>query len=722
MPNTVLGKVSCVPRGDYSASATYTVLDIAGYQGGSYMALKTVTGVTPSNDGINWMQLSGPGLPGEQGEQGEPGAAAGFGQATATVDESTGTPSVDVTTSGPDTAKVFNFAFSGLKGETGAKGDKGDKGDTGATGPQGVSVIDAEINEAGHLVITLSAGEPIDAGNAVGPTGAKGDTGATGPAGASVSRIERTSGTGAPGTTDTYTVYLTDGSTGGTFQVYNGANGTGSGDFMADGTVPMSGVLQMGGNKITNLGAPGADTDAVRKQDLDAVAAEVDGILDGTTPAHLAPATTVKIGGVIVGDGLSVEADGTVSAESQLPAGGTAGQLLTKTADGEAWQDAPSGLPDGGTTGQILTQGANGPEWADAPDTGVTTFNNRSGAVMPQSGDYTADMVGARGSDWTPTADEVGAVPVSRTINGKALNANITLGAGDVGAVPTTTTVNGKALSGNISLTAGDVGAIANPSGGSDGQMLYKTASGAEWGIPPYIGSMAQLDFAQMKSLHALGVTDLNNVTEPGTYVGIGSGTASYPTISNIPSEVGESPFALNVYSFTGPADSEYTGSNIVIQECFGLSSMTLGSPKVFYRTGHGILGSISSWIDWSLPISAASSTTFIPSPYVTSNNVQDAIDEVQGNVDAAKPVLRTATLTASGWSSNSQTVTVSGVVANSSAQLIYVSPANKASATAWGEAGVFCSAQGANSLTFVCDSVPSANIVVNIAVQEAQT
>lgn len=367
MPNTVLGKVTCVPRGDYSASATYTVLDIAGYQGGSYMALKTVTGVTPSNDGINWMQLSGPGLPGEQGEQGEPGAAAGFGQATATVDETTGTPSVDVTTSGPDTAKVFNFAFSGLKGETGAKGDTGDKGDTGATGPQGVSVIDAEINEVGHLVITLSAGEPIDAGSAVGPAGAKGDTGATGPEGASVDHIDRTSGTGAPGTTDTYTVYLTDGSTGGTFQVYNGANGTGSGDFMADGTVPMSGALQMGGNRITNVGAPAADNDAVRQADLKAVSDEIDHILDGTTPVAIPAATTAKIGGVIVGDGLSVETNGTISADSQLPEGGTNGQILTKTANGETW--------------------------ADPPDTGVTTFNNRSGAVTPRAGDYSADMI-----------------------------------------------------------------------------------------------------------------------------------------------------------------------------------------------------------------------------------------------------------------------------------------------------------------------------------------
>lgn len=367
MANTVLGKVSCVPRGDYSASATYTVLDIAGYQGGSYMALKTVTGVTPSNDGINWMQLSGPGLPGEQGEQGEPGAAAGFGQATATVDESTGTPSVDVTTSGPDTAKVFNFAFSGLKGETGAKGDTGDKGDTGATGPQGVSVTNAQIDGSGHLIITLSAGEPIDAGNAVGPTGAKGDAGATGPEGASVSRIERTSGTGAPGTTDTYTVYLTDGSTGGTFQVYNGANGTGSGDFMADGTVPMSGALQMGGNRITGVGAPTADTDAVRQSDLKAVSDEVDKILDGTTPVAIPAATTAKIGGVIVGDGLSVEANGTISAGSQLPEGGTAGQILTKTASGEAW--------------------------ANPPDTGVITFNGRKGEVIPGEDDYSAAMI-----------------------------------------------------------------------------------------------------------------------------------------------------------------------------------------------------------------------------------------------------------------------------------------------------------------------------------------
>lgn len=67
------------------------------------------------------------------GQQGPAGAAAGFGTPTATVDQTTGTASVTVSASGPDTAKVFAFKFTGIKGE------KGDKGDTGAAGAPGTS-------------------------------------------------------------------------------------------------------------------------------------------------------------------------------------------------------------------------------------------------------------------------------------------------------------------------------------------------------------------------------------------------------------------------------------------------------------------------------------------------------------------------------------------------------------------------------------------------------
>ena len=67
---------------------------------------------------------------GAGGQQGPAGAAAGFGTPTATVDQTTGTASVTVSASGPDTAKVFAFKFTGLKG---------DKGDTGAAGAPGAS-------------------------------------------------------------------------------------------------------------------------------------------------------------------------------------------------------------------------------------------------------------------------------------------------------------------------------------------------------------------------------------------------------------------------------------------------------------------------------------------------------------------------------------------------------------------------------------------------------
>lgn len=249
-----------------------------------------------------------------------------------------------------------------------------------------------------------------------------------------------------------------------------------------DGSVPMTGALDMGGQRVTNVGAPTAGTDVVRQSDLKALSDEIDNVINGTTPVTIPVATEIKAGIVKPGNGMAVTDDGTLN------------NTLT--------------LSDLG---------------------GVPNTRTVNGKALSADINLSAADVGARPTSWTPTAADVGAVPTNRTVNGKALSANISLNASDVGAAT--------------------------------------------------------------------------------------------------------------------PAD-----------------------------------------------------------------------------VNAAKPVLRTATLTTSGWSSNSQTVTVNGVVADTNAQLIYVSPANKGSATAWGEAGVFCSAQGANSLTFVCDSVPSANITVNISIQEAQT
>ena len=113
--------------------------------------------------------------------------------ATATVDDTTGRPQVEVTKSlSPSGSTViFDFAFTGIKGAQGEqgeqgerglqgiqgeKGDKGDTGATGATGPRGPQGPKGDTGETGPRGATGATG-------ATGPQGPKGDTGETGPQG-----------------------------------------------------------------------------------------------------------------------------------------------------------------------------------------------------------------------------------------------------------------------------------------------------------------------------------------------------------------------------------------------------------------------------------------------------------------------------------------------------------------------------------------------------------
>ena len=70
-------------------------------------------------------------------------------------------------------------------------------------------------------------------------------------------------------------------------------------------------------------------------------------------------------------------------------------------------------------------------------------------------------------------------------------------------------------------------------------------------------------------------------------------------------------------------------------------------------------------------------------------------------------------TLTTANWSSNTQTVNVAGVTA-SNAVIVSAAPASYLS---YSEFGVYCSAQGAGTLTFTCDSTPDVNLTVNVLI-----
>lgn len=116
-------------------------------------------------------------------------------------------------------------------------------------GSGGASVTDAAINEDGHLIITLSTGETIDAGYAVGPAGPAGQDGAPGKDGAAgapgkdgvgIQAVEQTTTSTDDGGTNIITVTKSDG-TSSTFQVRNGRKGS-TGPAGADGAPGKDGL------------------------------------------------------------------------------------------------------------------------------------------------------------------------------------------------------------------------------------------------------------------------------------------------------------------------------------------------------------------------------------------------------------------------------------------------------------------------------------------------
>ena len=90
----------------------------------------------------------------------------------------------------------------------------------------------------------------------------------------------------------------------------------------------------------------------------------------------------------------------------------------------------------------------------------------------------------------------------------------------------------------------------------------------------------------------------------------------------------------------------------------------------------------------------------------------------VRAYVDG-KETFQTVTLTAAGWSNKKQTVAVADVTADEAATHVIVAPDPAAeNYSAYNKAGVRCSAQGAGTLTFECEKVPSAALVVNVRVR----
>ena len=120
------------------------------------------------------------------------------------------------------------YTWLNLGSISGVKGDKGDTG-TGITSLTGNTVNKGQGGRAFVLDVVLSNGtsKTFEYDIVDGTNGTNGTNGTDGADGRGIVSIERTAGTGAAGTTDTYTITYTDNTTS-TFSVYNGQDGTGA--------------------------------------------------------------------------------------------------------------------------------------------------------------------------------------------------------------------------------------------------------------------------------------------------------------------------------------------------------------------------------------------------------------------------------------------------------------------------------------------------------------
>lgn len=327
-------------------------------------------------------------LSGKQGIAGPQGAAAGFGQITATVDAGTGTPGVKVTASGADTAKNFTFAFSNLKGAPGTNGTNGQDGAPGAPGKDGVSPT-VKVSKSG-TVTTVTF------------TDASGEKTAT----------------------------INDGKNG-----TNGTNGAAATITVGSVTTGEAGTSASVKNSGTSTAAnldfvipKGAKGDTGAKGDK--------GAKGDAGPNTVSTTTGTDITGLLKGDGTNV-----------AQAVADTDYLTPDTASG-TYMPIKGGKFTGNVSGQYFT----GTRLQTTAATNLTSSYSKIAVLDNSGWIYyrtPAQILGDIGAvptsrqinskaltgDITLGAGDVGAVPTSRKINNKALTGDITLSAGDVGAL-----------------------------------------------------------------------------------------------------------------------------------------------------------------------------------------------------------------------------------------------------------------------------------------------
>ena len=151
------------------------------------------------------------------------------------------------------------------------------------------------------------------------------------------------------------------------------------------------------------------------------------------------------------GQVLTKTSDGEVWSDipDAFPSGGNTGQVLTKTSEGEAWSDIPDALPSGGTNGQVLTKTEDGGEWADAPQPDLSSYVETSTLSAVLSNNF-------RGRDGIEVDSQTtGGLPTVNITNTAPMPSVVPVSQGGTGATDDAT------ARANLGITPANIGAAA---------------------------------------------------------------------------------------------------------------------------------------------------------------------------------------------------------------------------------------------------------------------
>lgn len=447
----------------------------------------------------------------------------------------------------------------------------------------------------------------------------RGETGAQGPQGATgngISGIALKSGTHAPGTSDVYTITLTDGTTF-DFEVYNGANGQGAGDMLASVYDPQ-----------------GKRTDVFKYVD-DAVKAiptpDVSGKLD--KPANDATAT--------------------------------AGQLLTKTADGQEWKDREEDL-------FIVNMTSSDMSNIDSVD---KTFEEVQAALV--AGKTVVARIHLNNSD--PNSRGIYDLMKAAWIKDELIAFSLTAMRGTLLAI----TMSSEKTSLSQFLAQPKITSIGLLKGNKYG--VIAATAGTDYVDPDGDGSNVTAAF-----------------TAASTRINIATGEKLSVLLGKIAKWLGD----LKALAFKDKVAKTDLAEDV--QQSLDKADSALQSAPV--TSVNGKTGAVTV----SVP-TVPSTTSLI------KGNGSGGLVAATPETDYASPeTMRKVTLTVAGWSSSTkqQTVAVPGVLADGTKQKVICSPVDESYDSAWNTCYVQCVGHAADSLTFQCDEIPTAAVEVFVSIQ----